>query len=166
MSDSGTATMPTRLQQLVLDDLSKQYKAMGRPPSDITTAGALVELCGAAGPCIFDHGGPAPFQEGDLALPDEPPSCSVEEAIASEHLKPLDSSGDTVMHTSDKDILAEIDTVGTDSPCVDPAFRSLKINGQFLSQLVELEIISSVPDTGLFGHLFCEKENRQTSGDF
>ena len=100
VSDSGTATMPTKLQQLVLGDMSNQYKALGRPPADLAPAGAFTELCGSAGPYLFDHGGPAPFQAGNIALPEEPPSCSVDEAIASEHIKPLDTFGDTIMQQS------------------------------------------------------------------
>ena len=51
---------------------------LGKPPCNLTPAGAFVELCGSAPPYLTDDGGPAPYCREALSLPSVggvPASC-------------------------------------------------------------------------------------------
>ena len=56
---------PYRAQTAALDQFCNKYKAMGKPPVDLTPAGALRELCHQSLPYLCEEGGPIPF-DADL----------------------------------------------------------------------------------------------------
>ena len=63
---------PSRSQTAALDQFCAKYKAMGKPPVDLTPAGALRELCHQSVPYLSgsDDGGPIPFDADLVSLPD------------------------------------------------------------------------------------------------
>ena len=126
---------------LQLSRIVDANKDVGQPPSSLSPAGALRELCRESLPYLTEDAGPASFKPGLVALPElSQTACQSESALCSEHRDRLDGAGSTLLNSVDATQRALLDA-DLEKPYVDPAFRSPKVYGQFLSDLSKRGII-------------------------
>ena len=130
--DSFRDRLPTKAQGLVLSRVSGLCRAMGRPPSELTAAGAFIELRGQHLPYVPDDGvGPVPYEPGQVSLPDQVgPMASPKDCLCAAHSELLEG-GRSCLLQSPEEIRPAIELCGVSKPYVDPAFNSPKLYSAF-----------------------------------
>ena len=114
---------------------------MGSPPSGLTPAGALRELCSDSLPYLSDGGGPVPFDADLVSLPapGSEPADPIS-LLAPEHSELIKGS-DALTLRSVSDAKRALLESGLDEPYVDPKFHSGHTYGKFVCMLLERSLV-------------------------
>ena len=125
--NSNCQHTPSRAQTAALDQFCDKYKAMGKPPADLTPAGALRELCHQSLPYLCEEGGPIPFDADLVSLPDVGGRPADPQALLSSAHSDLIRGPNAPMLRSKGDAEQVLQSSGLDKPYIDPSFRSSRI---------------------------------------
>ena len=123
-SHSSFAGPLTASKEAALAQFCNHYRNVDKPPSDVSPAGAFLELCQNSLPYLSESVGPAPYDNEKISLPDacndpaNPLSC-----LSPEHLELISGPGNPMLRPEDE-ALHELDDLGLSHAHVDPAFNS------------------------------------------
>ena len=143
-----------------LANLSNAYKVVGKPPSDFCAAGAFTELCGKALPYISDGSGPAPYEQGNVSLPDAVDRIlDVDQFLRDGNSDHIVSKCSSMLCSADVASEQLLDS-GILKPHVDPAFNCSKVYGAFLRDMSDRHLLSWHHHSKSFlGLFFVRKKN-------
>ena len=126
----------TSLQEGVLERVAASCRMMGKPPEDLTQAGAFFELCGTKLPYLSEGVGPVPYDRDFVALPSgSAPPISTMEHPPAKH-RDLVTGVDAAMLNPSGLAEQQLQADGLSQPYIDPAFRSGVVYGQFIRGLI------------------------------
>lgn len=147
------------LQAPCLARIANACERVGRPPAEMSPAGAFVELCGASLPYLADAGGLMPYDKGLVSLLGigaTPFPC--EESLSPAHRDLVVGDRASMLSSSDE-TAAALEREGV-KPYVDPAFRSPNVYVESLSSLHERGLITWEQNlSSTCGLLFVAKKN-------
>ena len=159
-SHSSFAGPLTASKEAALAQFCNHYRNVDKPPSDVSPAGAFLELCQNSLPYLSESVGPAPYDNEKISLPDacndpaNPLSC-----LSPEHLELISGPGNPMLRPEDE-ALHELDDLGLSHAHVDPAFNSPKIYVQFLMQMHSRQLLQFTTGGKTYlGVFFVTKKN-------
>jgi len=151
---------PNRAQTAALSQFCSEYKSMGKPPDQLTPAGAFTELCHDSLPYIADGGGPAPYDRNKLSLPNMDstpvaPECN----LCLEHSNTLRGKGVPMLRSVSQAAEAVADS-GLSRPHVDSAFFCPRTYATFLCNLESRHLLEwQSGGESLLGVFFVHKKD-------
>ena len=142
---STPSASPTPLQQHSLDRLVATYREMGRPPSDISSAGAFAELCGTKVPYLDEGSGVQPYQRDLVSLPATGGSATtITDFLEPVHCERLVGPNSSLLRP-ESELESAFLKAGVCTPHCDPSFNSPRVYGTFLRDLHEQGLITLYP---------------------
>ena len=160
-SRSSSVSSASKVQRKSLEHLSRIYSGLSGPPCDIFPAGAFRELCSSSLPYLAEEGGggPIPYQEGSVALPQASKPFCISEAVRPATFSQVLARADQLL-CSETEAFSALEDAGVQRPYVDPSFRSPKVYSRFLRELHHKNLIEwTVGGKSYLGIFFVAKKD-------